>query len=240
MISEWQPPDLRRVGFWPFGLSVALPLALGLRRPPLRTSEVLCGLAFTMLALQSVRNIQLYVTVAVPLIGAALAQEQPAFRRTVDEWRNPWRIAALWILVVALSGTVWVARFRQASSWPVQLGSEPASAAFPVAGAAYMRDHDLQGALFNQFEWGGYVIYADWPQQRVFIDGRPDMYGPSLFSDYVKVVTLQPNWRQTLDEYNVQLILVDKDGALAAEIARDVGWHELYVGPVERLFQRAS
>jgi hypothetical protein len=238
LISEWQPPDLRQIGFAPFGLSLVLAFALGFGRHPLGTVELLWGLAFALLALQSVRNIQLYATVVTPLIGARLCSVLPAFSRTVSEWRNPRRMALLWLLVSLLSAGVWVARFTQTAGWPLQLGTEPDAQAFPVAGAAYLRDNPLPGNLFNQFEWGGYVIYASYPRQRVFIDGRPDMYGNALFDEYVTVVQLQPGWRDVLDRHAIRLVLVDKDGPLAAELSRDPGWQPVFVGSVERLFHR--
>src|SRR5205807_5192100 len=54
LISEWQPPDLLQLAFAPFGLSLLLAVALGLRGPPLRSGALLAALAFTVLALQSV------------------------------------------------------------------------------------------------------------------------------------------------------------------------------------------
>jgi hypothetical protein len=115
---------------------------------------------------------------------------------------------------------------------------EPSTAQVPVDGAAYLRDHTLPGNLFNQFEWGGYLIYANYPEQRVFIDGRPDMYGPRIFNDYVTVAELLPGWRDILNRYDVGVILVDRDGPLAAELSRDPQWNQLFVGPVERVFAR--
>jgi hypothetical protein len=237
-IAEWQPPDPRQLSFAPFWLSLLLALALGLARRPLGIVELLWGLAFSVLALQAVRNIQLYATVVTPLLGARLACEVPAFGRKVTEWRNPRRMATLWTLVGVLCAGLFLARFDQLGDWPVQLGPEPDARAFPVGGAAYLRDHPRPGNLFNQFEWGGYLIYANYPAQRVFIDGRPDMYGNALFNDYVDVISLQPSWRAILNAHHIDLVLVDRDGPLATELAQDPAWNEVFAGPVERLFAR--
>jgi hypothetical protein len=238
LITEWQPPDLRQLAFAPFTASLLLALALGwIRRPPLRTAEVVWVLAFSLLALQSIRNIQLYATVVTPLIGARLCTEVPAFGRRVAAWSSPRRMAVLWS-AVTLAACACLGYFAQSAGFSAQLGWWPSTAAFPAGGAAYLRDHNLQGNLFNQFEWGGYLISSNYPQQRVFIDGRPDMYGPTLFNEYVDVVQLAPDWRQILEKHVIRLVLVDRDGALASALVGDPQWHELYEGPVERLFQR--
>jgi hypothetical protein len=57
---------------------------------------------------------------------------------------------------------------------------------------------------------------------------------------YVRVERRLPDWRSVLSKYDVRLILIEKDSPLAAELARDPHWRELYVGPVERLFQRGE
>jgi hypothetical protein len=239
LVTEWQPPDLRQLSFAPFGLSLLLALALGISRRPLTLTDTLVALGFSLLGLQAVRNIQLYATIATPLIGARLASTVPRLTRSVSAWRRPDRFAALWSLVAMLCAAVWIGRFSQTPGWNLQLGKEPLAAAYPVGGAAYLRDHDVRGTLFNQFEWGGYLIYTSYPAHHVFIDGRPDMYGRRVLDDYVTVDGLLPGWRGVLDSHDVRLLLIERDGPLAAEVGLDPRWRELYVGPVERLFERA-
>jgi hypothetical protein len=41
-----------------------------------------------------------------------------------------------------------------------------------------------------------------------------------------------------LNDYDVQLVLVDKESRLGVALGGDDGWQELYVGDVERLFSR--
>lgn len=49
---------------------------------------------------------------------------------------------------------------------------------------------------------------------------------------------LRPGWRATLDEHAVELVLMERDSPLAAALAADPGWREVYAGEVERLFVR--
>jgi hypothetical protein len=238
VIAEWQAPDLRDPGFALFALSILLALGLGFARRPLRAAETLWALCFGLLGLQSIRNIQLWATIAMPLIGARLRTDWPAFGRSPRAWRRPARMAVLWTLVVVLGGGVWTARITQAPGWQLQLGREPATSGYPVAGAAYLRDHQLSGNLFNRYDWGGYLVYQLYPRLKLFIDGRPDVYGAGVLQDYLTVADVQPGWQGVLDRYNVQLVLVDRDGPLARTLLRDPGWRLLLTGPVERLFQR--
>ena len=36
----------------------------------------------------------------------------------------------------------------------------------------------------NHYNWGGYFIWKLYPQYRVFMDGRADVYGDALMTDF--------------------------------------------------------
>src|SRR5690606_9303136 len=67
-------------------------------------------------------------------------------------------------------------------------------AEFPLALVERARSEGYSGRLFHDFVWGGYILY-DWPEQKVFIDGGTDFYGPELMASHMNVVGMQPGWR---------------------------------------------
>src|SRR5207244_1300439 len=96
-------------------------------------------------------------------------------------------------------------------------------AVFPVDAVAFAKANHLTGRVFNEFEWGGYMLYA-WPEEKVFIDGQTDFYGEALTREYVKVIDVKPGWRDVLKEWDVSLVLVPSNSAVAAELQRESGW----------------
>ena len=50
--------------------------------------------------------------------------------------------------------------------------------------------------MYNEYEFGDYIIYLLYPQYKVFIDGRADMYGTEWMKEYYKVKSLEPGWEQ--------------------------------------------
>ena len=48
-----------------------------------------------------------------------------------------------------------------------------ASGSVTTSTALAARAEKLQGRIFHDFIWGGYLLYA-WPEQKVFIDGGTD------------------------------------------------------------------
>lgn len=47
---------------------------------------------------------------------------------------------------------------------------------YPVAAAKFIRQYHLQGNMFNEYAYGGYLLWSLYPEQKVFIDGRSDVY----------------------------------------------------------------
>ena len=43
---------------------------------------------------------------------------------------------------------------------------------YPVDAAAFLKKNRISGNMFNPYAWGGYLIWALYPDHKVFIDGR--------------------------------------------------------------------
>lgn len=235
LVQEWQSPNFHQPAFLIFGASLLLLLVLGLGRRPLGPTDILWAVVLTLMSLRSLRHIALYAVVVLPLLGARLQAELPALRQPFLNARRPLVVALLaltWLLpAVAIAGVA-------AAPARLQTGRAPSAAGYPAGAVAYIRAHDLRGNLFNQYHWGGYLIYELAPDPRVFIDGRADPFGDDLVVRFRETTQLRPGWRRTLDDYAVDLVLMEKESPLAAALAGDPAWQEVYTGEVERLFVR--
>lgn len=80
----------------------------------------------------------------------------------------------VWLAALACVLLFFIARFKTAPSNP-QLQSLVASE-LPLGAVAYIHVHHLQGPIFNNFDWGGFLIYA-LPDMPVAIDGRTNVHG---------------------------------------------------------------
>ena len=78
----------------------------------------------------------------------------------------------------------------------------------PTAAIDFLRANPVQGNMFNNDEIGDYVIYWLYPRYKVFMDGRSDMYGEPILKEYLKVVHIEPGWKDVLDKVRHQLHLL--------------------------------
>jgi hypothetical protein len=74
----------------------------------------------------------------------------------------------------------------------------------PVAAVEFLKKEPVPGNMYNEYEFGDYVIYSAYPQYRVFVAGI-NMYGVERMKDYYRVHRLGTNG-QLLEHYNINFI----------------------------------
>jgi len=63
----------------------------------------------------------------------------------------------------------------------------------PVKEVAFLKKHHLEGPLFNDYGIGGYLVWALYPDYRVFIDPRGGLYRNQVFPDYMEFTMKRVN-----------------------------------------------
>jgi len=110
---------------------------------------------------------------------------------------------------------------------------------YPVQAAKYLQAHPVEGPLFNDYGWGGYLIWSLHPQQKVFIDGRADIYEYSgVLPDYLSIVRIEPGALSLLRKYNVQTCLVRRKEAISTLLAASPEWEQTYADELSAIFVR--
>jgi hypothetical protein len=226
-IVEWLPPDFHQPLYLPVFL-LWVGLLIGLSKPRSRPkARVLAPLLLTFLAaLDAVRHIPIFVLLATPVIAAAFPIT-PA--RRWSEWtagvraRSP-RLqfafrAAILLLMAAFAVIRWDGLVRRQSHQEAEL--------FPSQAVEFLRSHSGPGRLFVYYDWGGYAVWRLYPQYRVFVDGRADLYGDDLLHQFQEASQLHAGWEQVLDKWGVQAVLVPPN-AMAQGLLLEPRWHAEY------------
>lgn len=238
IVTEFQSPDFHEPMSLLFAAGLAAFMVFGVRRGRQAVPDAILVTAFTLSALVSTRQISVAALVLAPLLALRLC-ERFQLARELPPPRLPRGLTALnWIVLAALlaGGGIYAAR---ADTWHrIQLAATPDAGLMPVAGARFIEEHELPGAVFNHQAWGGYLIHAWHPRRRVFIDGRIDMYGPDIVREYTAVVNIQPQWESVLEKYDVRTVLVPTQSPLSVLLSTHPRWDRLFEGPVEDVFVR--
>lgn len=76
---------------------------------------------------------------------------------------------------------------------------------YPIVAAEFVRQNSLPTNLFNTYSWGGYLMWALYPDYLVFFDGRSD--SEEMFAQGVKVQHGEKEWQEILDRYEVNTVI---------------------------------
>ena len=81
---------------------------------------------------------------------------------------------------------------------------------FPVQAAEALLGSGARRVLSTD-AFGGYLIYCCWPQVRVFMDGRSDLYvSTPVFRDHLAMLRLRPGWVERIERYGADAVLLPR------------------------------
>lgn len=237
-IVEWQSPDFHQPQVLPgLFLLLATVAALGLSRQRITWPDLAYLGGTLYLALTAVRNMPLFAIAATPILASHLYGWLTEMGYRLNWQRPPNRMqtalnAAL-LAAVLVGATAYVYRILDT---PFVQSVERNN--YPVAAMQYVAENDWSGPLFNDYGWGGWLIW-NWPDYPVFVDGRTDLYDyAGLLVVYQTIANARPGWEEELDQYGIRLVVIPPSVPLAGALERNEAWEQVYADGVAVVFAR--
>jgi hypothetical protein len=233
-IPEYRSPDFHIPETWPFLLLILIVLlAFARNNRRINWTSTLLTISFTGIALYTSRMIPLFALVIVPIaagvLGDWLRQEYPESRFAVVE-RNVSTInnaSGGWVWIVVLVVAVAILFRSGRAIDPAGRGNTFDERFFPVQAVDWLNRNPQRGPMFNEFDWGGYLLLNVSPRQPIFMDGHTHIYGETLTREYESVVTLHNDWGNILDDYRVEWSIVRTNSPIARALENN-HWVVLY------------
>jgi hypothetical protein len=244
-VMEFQSPSFRgeTMGQFEILLFAGLIAAASLIQRK-RITEVLWILGFAHMALTSVRHVTVYAAVVAPY----LAVEITRWWNSVFADASKKSLAGIWNQIVAdltpsfgrttfwlplvLTGVLFLP--TQLAHWPSDYPSET----FPVDLIHKRQQLLAESNLFTSDQWGDYLLYLNYPKQRVFVDGRSDFFGAEIGNQYVQMIQGQYRWKALIGQYGFDHILAPLDWPLVSLLKADPEWKILDDTGKAVLFER--
>lgn len=237
-IQEWQPLDFSAPPAWGMLILLALLLAaLAGSRRRLDCTDVLLVGGTMLLALVSARNLSLFAIAATPVLSTNLAAflRRKGWTLPRRELESPRRVIINLLLIIGVAlGSL--ARFAQVTD--AATVSAALARHFPVAALEHLPATPESGALFNSYNWGGYLIYHA-RQLPVFIDGRTDLYHDFLH-EYAAAATGAETWRAIFARWRIGMVLIEREAGLAPRLEAAADWRRVYSDSLAVVFTRSS
>ena len=232
LINEWRPfsfGDDAILGSLLF-LALFASLYFGVKLPLVRCALVVFLFYMTMI---HIRFISVLAPVAPILIAAPLARQfsylrvraNPQFSGLVDRVTRP---ASLAFIALFMAAGLGIASLTN---------PKPPSGAVPVGAVDYIEAHRKNAKVFNEYHFGGYLIFRGIPS---FIDGRTDQLFLGGFMSSISQALKGPksDFLALLDKYDVTLALVRPKSPAAYRLSEADTWREVYAEETALVYER--
>jgi len=178
---------------------------------------------FLAISLTAMRFTPFFVLLAPMLIGPGLRQAFGRMRRAAE------------IVLIVLAATACLLQVYQSRHELLTQGVNHGD--FPQQAVRFMKDNNLQGRMFNLFEWGGYLQWY-LPEKKTFIDSR--VLRLDVYEDYDAVIApspARPLWRDLLTRYRIEIVLISGiRSELVYMLLSDPDWEPVYTDEVAVIF----
>lgn len=188
--QEWQQPSPVHLPL--FYLCIVLTLLLNvIHFRKLHIVNFLLAAFFGYISLKYVRNVGIFCMMMplliTPYLGVFSSKEYAA--RAVSVF------GILALLFVVFTDDIFEVGIGKASYFPEKI-------------VDFTTLNNLQGNMLNSYGFGGYLIWTLYPERKIFIDGRNEVYLP-LLKKLKESVADSREWRKILTEYRIEYALLN-------------------------------
>ena len=226
VLVEWQSPDFQTIQPLEIWLMVGLALALGfgVKLPPTRIAMLLL---LVHMSLAHRRHADVLALVAPLILAPAVGEfiRKRSHRRHAAALDSAFTDLAggASLRGAAIVGLIVVALAALFVQQPLVRKPDPYT---PAAALKFAAAHDLTGPVFNEYGFGGYLIFNG---IKPFIDGRAEMYGDDFVKRYVEATRgVTDELPAMLDQYHVTWTLFAVKSPAATLMDHLAGWKRVY------------
>lgn len=78
----------------------------------------------------------------------------------------------------------------------------------PSGACDFLEENGIKGRIFNTLDFGPYIGYRFYPEKRVFIDTRTDLYKDDFYRLYRRAQNYPADWRRLHREYDFEIAVL--------------------------------
>lgn len=183
------------------GLSFLIPIVLK-KWKEIDLTLVIFFIGFSYTPWIALRNISVFGIFACIITAYNLNflyEKCSMYSKNIIDW------CALTIVALLVVFTFSTDLMRNFSYWNVRgIGLEQDDS----MAANFIKNENISGPIFNDYDIGGYLIYHLYPERKVFVDNRPEAYPKNYFySIYIPMQVYDSVWQFELSKYKFNSII---------------------------------
>ncbi len=167
------------------------------------------ALFFSALALFASRNLALFALTGFILISYNLAPYLNWRPKCYSSFLTPHGdfYVGIILMILLISSFVYLITDYNNQSNFIRLEPGWGISSNSLAAVRFFKDNKLEGPILNNYDLGGLLIFSLYPQEKVFVDNRPEAYGKQFFDTIYKPLQSNPkDWKKIEKEYKFKSI----------------------------------
>lgn len=182
-------------------LVLGFAIKLILNKRSLNLPDLILALGFSAAGWLAIRNFAIFGLFALPIAAENWANIFK-LKPENEHWLNRTALTTLaLVVIIILSGELKAVYPHQQD---LKLGLEKDN----VKALDFFKANKLAGPIFNNYDIGSYLIYGLYPQEKVFVDNRPEAYPAEFFQKtYIPMQENETIWLEKLKEYDFKTII---------------------------------
>jgi hypothetical protein len=241
-VSEWLSPNFHTDLRYEYMLLLMI-FVFGISILKLTAIETTLVILFTHMSLFSARYVPLYAIILSPILGRQIdhlimnLRDRKLVKRLLSisdraAMTDLKTKGYLWSFITVLALIILVVTGKVHYAFDKEK--------LPVDAVQFMKKEKITGNMFNNDEFGDYIIYAAWPEYKVFFDGRSDMYGVKRMKEYIKVVRIEQGWDEVFKKYNINWMIYNANSSLSRFLLERDDWKLIYADKVANIFVKRT
>lgn len=171
------------------------------RKNKFNLTNLLIMIGFTGMAWLAIRNFTLFGLFLIPTLSLNI--KSPYLEVGLPSKFNKWIIGVVTVLVLFILIGGFKPLFPQRGG-NLGLGLAENNS----ASVDFIKENNIEGPIFNNYDIGGYLIFHLFPQEKVFVDNRPEAYSVSHFQDtYIPAQEDNTEWAKLLEKEKFNVII---------------------------------
>lgn len=170
------------------------------------TPGVALLLLFALMSMAMIRVMPLFGFFFIPVISGSVQSFQNRLPSQKSRTLSSWLLLSV-ALIVAFVFIFTRNQYYSAVTERTGLGWNRTA----DGSAAFFKENNLKGPVFNNYDIGGYLIFHLFPSERVFVDNRPEAYSVGFFKEiYEPMQASEERWKEIDQHYRFNVIFFNR------------------------------
>lgn len=243
-LTEWRPINVLQLSPITAFLLIFM-LVHNMRETRIGIAERVLAFVWFFCAVNSIRHLPIFALLSAPYMAMMLTRflhEEPhtgAFwvrkdHSFMQDMEKPGFRRCVWGLALLMPVFMATPPLRQAViggeiGFPVEK--------YPEEEVAYILEHHPEKRFLNHYNVGGGITYLSNNKIQTFIDSRAETaHPPEVVSDYLDYHYKKPGWEKILGKYEIDGIMMPKNGESIPYLDRLDGWELVFEGRSQRIY----